>query len=232
VDMLAVTGEIPGATEQTQQLVKGARVGDANNYTDWDVTGHQTMAGNARPWRDQLTDSLNLKVQGTGISTDTTESLVNFDYNAAYNATPASADYLYCNVQLNHDRYLASSLYPHIHWLQAKNYAPNFLLEYRWQINGGAKVTSWTKLLCNTLAFVYSSGTKHQISYAAGIAAPVGSAISDIVQFRIYRDTGNVSTLFGGACPYNTGGNASAGVLAFDVHFQIDSLGSTDEYTK
>jgi hypothetical protein len=139
---------------------------------------------------------------------------------------------MFCNIQLNHDKDLISSIYPHIHWFQEKNYSPNFLLEYRWQINGGTKVTSWTKLVCNSLAYIYSSGSIHQISYASAILVPIGTTLSDIIQFRVYRDTTNVSGLFPGNCPYNTGGNATVMMLAFDIHFQLNSIGSTDEYIK
>jgi hypothetical protein len=96
------------------------------------------------------------------------------------------------------------------------------------------KVTAWTKLKCNTLTFPYTPGTTiHQISdTVAGIAVPVGTTLSDIVQIRIYRDTTNASGAFTGNCPYNTGGNASTPIMSFDVHMEIDSLGSTEEYTK
>lgn len=207
-------------------------VGGASHHCDWDTTGHQTMTGNARPWRDELGDALSVQRSGAGITLNLAEATVDFDYNAAYHATPASADMIYKNVQLNHDKDLSVSIYPHIHWFQAKNYTPNFLFEYRWQINGGAKVTSWTKLKCTNLAFTYTAGTIHQISYSSPIAAPVGSTLSDIVQFRIYRDTSNASGKFTGTCPYNTGGNASCPVLSFDLHFMINSLGSTDELSK
>lgn len=212
--------------------VASLKIGGASNYTNFDTTGHQTMVGNARPWRDQLTDALQLQQNGAGVARNITEGTVEFAANATYNATFTSADALYCNVQLNHDRDLTATLYPHIHWFQEKNYNPNWLLEYRWQTNGGTKVTSWTKLLCNTPAFTYVSGSIHQIHYSAAISVPSGSAISDIVQFRIFRDTTNASTLFAGTCPYNTGGNAVCGMLAFDPHFQINSLGSDDQYVK
>lgn len=42
------------------------------------------------------------------------------------------------------------------------------------------------------------------------------------------RDTDNDSTLFTGVDPYI----GPAHALMFDVHLQIDSLGSTDEYVK
>jgi len=183
-------------------------------------------------WRDELGDILTIQRNGAGITLNIAEATVDFDYNAAYNATPALADMLYKNVQLNHDRNVVSNLYPHIHWLQAKNYSPNFLFQYRWQINGGAKVTAWTFLKCNNLVWVYAAGTIHQISYSLPIAPPVGSTLSDIVQFRIYRDTSNASGQFTGNCPYNTGGNASCPVMSFDVHINLDQIGSTEEYIK
>lgn len=208
-------------------------IGDETNYTRFDQDGHQTMDGNARPWRDELGDALSIKVQGAGISTDLDEGVVNFDSNAAYNANPSLADFLYKNVQLNHDKDLTSMIYPHIHWFQAKDYSPNFLFQYRWQINGGEKTTAWTFLKCNLLALPYTIGTTiNQISYSLPIAVPPGSVLSDVIQFRIYRDTTNASLQFTGTCPYNTGGNASAGVLSFDCHFMINSLGSNEEYEK
>lgn len=187
----------------------------------------------ASAWRDELGDALSLQQNGVGLSITLAESTLDFAHNAAYNVNPALADFAFKNVQLNHDRNLAISIQPHIHWLQSKNYTPNLLFEYRWQVNGGTKVTAWTKLKCTTLTFVYTAGTIHQISdTAAGIAVPVGTTLSDIVQFRIYRDTTNASGEFAGVCPYNTGGNAAVPVLSFDVHLEIDQIGSTEEYVK
>jgi len=194
----------------------------SGNYTDIDSTGHQTMHGDARPWRDEKNDALSLRSQGPGVSANVTESVVEFAASADL------ADYLYCNIQLNHDRDLASILSPHIHFFQAQNAVPNFLVQYRWQLNGGAKVTVWTPLRCNVAAFPYVTGTILQIAEAVSdISPPVGAAVSDIVQFRVLRDTGNASGLFG-ADPYT----GAVGVLSFDAHIQINSIGSTEEYTK
>jgi hypothetical protein len=207
--------------------VDAHRVGDGGteDYTEFDATGHQSMAGDARPWRDEYGDAVTLKVQGTGVSADAAEGTVVYATNAALD------DYLYTNRQLNHDRDETSKIYPHIHFLQAENKTPNFLLQYRWQINGGAKVTSWTSLACKTLAFDYPAGggTIHQIAgTAAGITPPAGSSLSDIVQFRILRDTANASGEVGGADGYS----AAVHILSFDVHIQTNSLGSTEQYEK
>lgn len=173
-------------------------------------------------WRDEIGDALSLQQSGPGVSSNATESTV--DFTTASNLS----DYLYVNVQLNHDRQLTSAIAPHIHFFQASDAVPNFLLQYRWQKNGAAKVTSWTNLKCNTPVFTYVSGTIHQIADSANIAAPSGDNISDIVQFRILRDNANTSTVFTGADPYS----GTVGVIAFDVHLQLDATGSFTEYIK
>lgn len=196
-------------------------LGSISHYTKISAEGHQTMVGDARPWRDEKNDTIGLKVQGTGISIDPDEVTAVYATTADY-----PTDFQYVNVQLNHDRDLSTSIYPHIHWFQAAKESPNFLLAYRWQINGGEKVTDWTPLMCNSLVFTYTEGTIHQISYAKPISSETN--ISDVVQFKIYRDTANDSGLFGDLDPYD----ADVHVLSFDCHVEINSLGSNTEYSK
>jgi hypothetical protein len=206
--------------------------GSDTNYTKIDASGHLTFAGNGRPFLDELGSALILKTQGPGVSTDAEEGVIVFDSGAVYSATWASADVITGNYQLNHDKDLTTDVKPHIHWFQAKNASPNFLMSYRWQKNGGAKTTAWTLIKCNNLAHTYVSGTLNQISYSAAISPPVGTALSDILQIRIYRDTDNSSGLFSGADPYNDLGAASVSILSVDVHKQINSFGSDQEWVK
>lgn len=201
----------------------GVPIGSSTSNYNFDETGHQEMQGDARPWRDELTDALNIRVTGTGVATNNTENTVEFTDTAQM-----ANDYLYLNIQLNHDKDLSSSIYPHIHFFQGSNAVPNFLISHRWQASLGEKVTAWTSLVCNVLAQAYSGTTKNNIAHSAAINPPAGSGLSDIVQFRIMRDTDNDSGLFVGADPYS----GPVGVLAFDVHFVINSMGSTEEYVK
>ena len=199
--------------------------GGTSNHTVFDSTGHQTMVGTARPWRDELGELLTKKKKGARITEDAEEGTVVFATNCV-----VADDHVILNVQLNHDKDLSAGIYPHLHFFQTENAVPNFLLQYRWQVNGAAKTTSWTNLKCTNLAFTYTAGTIQQIAYSAAITPPSGSDLSDIVQFKICRDTANVTTLFPtpGADPFTT----AVHVLMFDVHFQINSIGSTDELTK
>jgi len=200
------------------------KLGDgATNFTQFDSTGHQKMYGTARPWRDALGELLTKKTVGLRITDNAVEGTSDYADNCV-----AADDYKITNLQLNHDKDLTSDIHPHIHWFQSSANVPNWLLQYRWQVNGAAKVTAWTDLKCNTAVYVYTAGTILQKCTSAAIAVPVGTSLSDIVQFRVCRDTANVSTLFAGADPL--AGDAAA--LSFDCHLQMNSIGSDDEYTK
>lgn len=137
-------------------------------------------------------------------------------------------DYAVMNVQLPHSWELGTDLKPHVHWFQVQDNVPNWLIQYRWQKNGGAKTTSWSNLPMNSEAFTYTAGTILQISGGATISPPTGAGLSDIVQFRLLRDNANTSTLFAGADPYTV----TAAAVNFDVHYSLDTLGSQEEYVK
>lgn len=192
------------------------------NYTEFEADGTLEMHGTATVWRDELGDLLQFQSTGAGVSVSTTEASIEF--TTGCNATN---DYVFGNVQLNHDRLNGAVIQPHLHWWQVENNEPHWLLKYRWQKNGSSKVTAWTDLKLDTLAATYVSGTLNQISYnAAGITPPAGDGVSDILQFRLTRDT--TSTVYVGADPYTV----TASATSFDVHIEIDTLGSRSEYSK
>jgi len=193
------------------------------DYTGFKDNGRQEMSGAARGWRDELGDILTIQNSGTGFSLNPSECTVDVIQGANL------SDFLYKNTQLNHDRDLTSNIFPHIHFFQTQNFAPNFLIEYRWQINGGSKVTGWTRIPCNTLVHNYVSGTLNQIATtASGIPVPVGTDISDIVQFKFYRDNANASGEFAGASSYT----GTISLLSFDTHILFDTLGSETQGAK
>jgi hypothetical protein len=198
------------------------KIGTDTDYMDVNESGHLTFHGTARPWRDELGDALILQQQGTGVSTNPVECVVEFAANANLN------DYLYKNIQLNHDRYLISVIDLHIHWFQEAAAVPHFLMDYRWQKLGSSKVTAWTRQKINTPVFTYASGSLHQICKGITISPPTGTNLSDIIQIRIYRDNANTSTLFTGADAYS----GAVGLMSIDAHFMINSTGSDQEYVK
>jgi hypothetical protein len=200
------------------------RIGDlVTNYTKFNNEGHQTMEGNATVWDDLLGDVTGVKVQGTGVELNVTESTL--DYLDSAN----TLDYGFFNFQLSHRWKLGSTIEPHVHFEQTNNAVPNWLIQYRWQRQGQPKTTDWTNYKVNSTAFTYTSGTLNQISDGAGIVPPEDyNQVSDIVEMRLIRDTANTSGLFTGADTYT----GTASVTSMDVHFEIDSIGSDTEYSK
>ena len=97
-------------------------------------------------------------------------------------------------MQLNHDKDLAASSTRTCTGCKPRANVPNWLLQYRWQTQGAAKTTAWTSAKYSTHAATYTSGTINQITKWAAIAPPTGAGLSDIVQFRILRDTANDTT--------------------------------------
>jgi hypothetical protein len=199
-----------------------AMLGQTVNTTSFSTSGIQLMKGAARVWKDHLGDALSLRQSGPGVGYNTTEGTV------AFITTANLSDYIYTNIQLNHDRDETSVIGPHIHWLQTENNTPNWLLQYRWNTIGQTITSGWTNLKCNTNIFPYVSGTLHQISESSDITPPANSMMSDIVQFRILRDNANTSTVFVSADP----STITVGILSFDVHYQLNTLGSKTEYVK
>lgn len=228
IGQLGSTGSITAntftASSGTFTYVKGScsTFGNSTSYSHFEADGTLEFVGDSRTYRDELGDITKLKVVGTAITDDSTDCTVN------YSTQSALTSFQYCNVQLNHDRDLSGNLYPHIHWLQSSGNSPNFLLAYRYLANCST-ATDWTYLKCNTVACVYVSGTLHQKSYTTqAITPPANSTISDILQFKIYRDVANASTVFSSTDDYSL----PAKVLSFDVHLISNTIGSRTELSK
>lgn len=196
---------------------------DTNNIT-FNADGTITLNGTATVFDDKTYDPINLKQAGPGISINLVESSVD------YLTTANDADYMLANIQLSHKKKFATAIYAHLHFWQDRNSVPNFALQYRYQISGGTKTTAWTAVKCNIAAHTYpGAGTINQIAHtASGIIPPALERLSDIIQFRIIRDTANGLGLLYGADPFG----AVASVLSFDVHCEYDTLGSSSEFSK
>jgi len=199
-----------------------AVIGDSSNNSSFTEDGSLVFNGTATVFDDLIGTAMQLKATGVGISINAAENTL--EYLTSANLS----DYAYDNFQMSHKWKMGSTIYPHIHWIQTQNNTPNWLFQYRWQTNGLAKTTVWTNLICKTNAFPYTSGSLNQISYSAGIIPPVGANLSDIIQFRILRDTTNASTRFTGSDTYT----ATAGITSSDIHIEIDTIGSKQEYIK
>jgi hypothetical protein len=202
----------------------GMKVGGQSGVLVVGLYGHQTMSGDARVWRDELGELLTKKKIGQRITENTSEGTVDFAANC-----DKDDDYIITNVQLNHDRDEQEAIYPHLHFIQAQSGVPNWLIQYRWQTLGGFKQDTWNALPLNDTVFNWTGGAIHQIGHTpSGILPPSASRLSDIVQFRLGRDTSNETSLFTGSDP----ATGVAAALSFDVHLHLNSFGSDEQYRK
>jgi hypothetical protein len=204
----------------------GGHFGDENSgdYADFEADGTLVFYGDSTAFRDEFGPLIgqNFTSPAADITTDAAEGTIVFDDSCTL------ADYVSMPVQINHDAKAQSNVYPHIHWWQASSNVPNWLLQYRWQQNGQAKITSWTSVKWASHAFTYTSGTLNQITAFGALSPPANTGVSVILQLRLLRDTNNTSTLFTGADPLTGDANA----MFFDVHIEVDMLGSHEQYTK
>jgi hypothetical protein len=164
-----------------------------------------------------------LENPGSRLTMNTTEGCLTFAANTTL------SDFVIMNIQMSHGWKIGTVVYPHLHWLEEdKTNIPNWLISYRWQINGAAKTSSWTYQAWTSLASAPAVGLNQIAKFGDGISPPVGAGLSDILQIKLFRDTANASTKFKGADPLND----TASVWSFDIHYEKDQTGSDSEYVK
>lgn len=124
----------------------------------------------------------------------------------------------YLTRQMKHKWAIGTDIHPHVHFVQNSALQPTFKMDYRVIQNNGATGGSFTTLTAVVFKFAYTSGSILQIAEFPTIDTSAITTVSAQWEIRLYRDDDVVT----------------GDVLGkeFDLHYQIDSLGSKDEYTK
>jgi len=198
------------------------------NYTEFEIDGSLEFIGDATVWED-------LRFPLSGQRLDSSSGRIDFNYfnggvdyqsNARYPDEPVSM-----LAQLSHGTKF-DEIRPHMHWLQISSDVPNWLLAYK-VIENSETTTKETDFSNHTLltiqshAFTYVSGNLVQISSFGAIDIS-SLGISDCIHFVLFRDSSNTSGEFSGADP----SSSVEFVYEFDVHYEIDTIGSRSEFTK
>jgi len=125
--------------------------------------------------------------------------------------------------QLPHAWAEGTELRPHVHWIQPAAGNVLWQLEYRLtQAIGGAFPTEWTTISNASAVGTYpGSGTYINITAFPPIDM-TGYNISAMVVFRLARVGADASDTLA----------ADISLLEFDIHYQVDSDGSAQEFTK
>jgi len=141
--------------------------------------------------------------------------------------SPTVEEELYFTVQIPHVYKLGSDLYPHVHWTTATGTPSGsnvvWGLEYTLVAVAG---TFPNTVLMTTSTLIPECGTptgtgQHLISPFSPVSG-AGLGISSVLVCRLFRAAGNAADTFP-----NT-----VGLLGFDIHYEQDTQGSRDQWTK
>jgi hypothetical protein len=188
------------------------------------------MEGTAKPWTDVRIEPI---ARTTGANAPSFSQvytngsgsrgvyLYKFD-----NAAGGSEKEIFFTLQMPHE-WDGGEIHMHVHWVALNtetSKAVRWGLEYTWA-EPGASFGNTTILYKSALEGGSADVTANKHSITAWAAIPPSSTqddLSTILIGRVFRDSNHADDTY----------TSDAYLLYIDAHFQLNSLGSTDEYTK
>jgi hypothetical protein len=166
-------------------------------------------------WDDLRFPATQLRVNPATLKPDFDTTNVGFLFDAG------SVETLYLIAQMPHGWKLGSTLYPHVHWEPTTTDTGNvyWRLEYKWTSIGETEPGSWTTL--NVLDAGDGTALKHQI-VSLGTMVGTGQTLSSIISMKLSRVANDGTDTYTG----------EALLKEFDIHYEMDTLGSREEYEK
>lgn len=198
------------------------QVGTYPNIAYISSDGTFRLTGTATAFDDLRVDGLNTRA---GVIAPTDE--VGFRGNSAFqvrNFVHNQADEVQFDIQYPHHWQEGGIVEPHVHfspWITGTQavQAAKFILEYYWaNVNGTFPASPSTYEMVYT--WTGSNQWDHRIADGNGITG-TGFGLSSIMKCRLYRDNTVTNNLAG-----------KVTFLYFDVHYNVDGFGSSDEYAK
>jgi len=127
-------------------------------------------------------------------------------------------EYIILSEQFSHSRKYGTNISPHIHYIQDEVAVPVFVLSYRWYDNGNI-IPNYTNIETTVPVFDYEGSPILQILPFPDIDGSNINFVSSWFEAKLYRKTGD-------------GVTGDILVKSFDIHFEIDSIGSDQMYIK
>ena len=204
------------------------RFGSGANYAETKDDGEIELHGTAKTWED-------LRIipgafQFPGVADPTLEDWQPGGAGATFKVYKfLKNDEVHFTCQIPHNYQEGSDIKPHIHWTPCdRGVAENgntvgWKIDYSWANTDAVFAASATVDLSHAC-----SGTDdlHELT-ASGTITGTNKTISSILVIRLYRsDTNGDDTWVGATAAL------SPAILEFDIHYEIDSLGSDLELVK
>lgn len=192
------------------------KYGDVSNYSTFEADGTLLLVGNSTVWDDIR---VSLVTRGSGGVNPVFSQIQGVLY--AYKFSGTADNEIFFEIQMPHSWREGTTIYPHVHWASNGTSTSNVTwgLSYEWQningIFGGAYSTITNSVAASGVA------KRQQISNIndTGITES-DKKISSMILCRLYR-SGN-----------SDANNDECFLLAFDVHYEVNTLGSREILTK
>jgi hypothetical protein len=206
------------------------KIGDATNYTEVATDGTIVLHGNATVWDDLRIEPT---VRTTGVNSPPFEKyfdngsssrgvyLYSFD-----DAIESSEKEIFFNVQMPHS-WAQTAIYIHVHWLPyaiGSSQTVRWGLEYNWANRGEVfPTTSMVYVSTNEQGDTSLVQNKHYISEFVSMSpTSTQNGISSVLIGRLFRNSSNASDTY----------TNKVGLLYIDVHYEINTIGSSSIHTK
>lgn len=194
------------------------KFGDGSNYSTFEADGTLVFYGNATVWED-LRISLNTRYSGnTTPDLDPfagSSSLLEYTFDGG-----SQMEEIFFEVQLPHSWAEGTTIKPHVHWSPRTAGTGNVVwqFEYTWSNFLGTYPTPTTITVTQA-----ADGTAYKSQIAAfPDITDATKKISSLLMCRLFRDPSHTSDTYAG----------DAYLLGFDIHYEINTVGSRQEYTK
>ena len=210
------------SVQSQEGYYKSLKVGDhqGSDYSEFEEDGTLKFNGAATVWDDLRVPAQNTKLNPLK-SEPAFESLIDGVYCYKFDATNADDESVHFVAQMPHSYKEGSDIYPHLHWTPDSTDTGNVYWSFEYTIaNIGSTIGSTTT--DEVLDAADGTALKHQLVEFSTIDG-TGLTISHMIICRLTRrSTSQATDTFTG----------NAGFLEFDFHFEKDTAGSREEFTK
>lgn len=172
----------------------------------------------ARQWEDLRFSGASLQTHSLYPDFDATNGVWLFD--------ATNTELVYQQAQMPHSWAEGTTLMPHVHWQKTTSASGNVMwrFSYKWAPIGEVMDAAFTDVDSTEVVPATpdnDTADEHLITTFGSLDA-TGKSMSDMLLLKIARIGGDAADTYG----------ADARLLEVDIHYQIDSFGSNQEYTK
>lgn len=209
-------------------------LGDGTNQVKIDSAGHFSLEGAASNYNDIVVPPFSTYLSGangplfTALKNNGSGS-IGVQTFTFQDMGASSEQQVYFSIQMPHSWKEGTTIYPHIHWSPQSNTGGSVVwgFEYSWvDYNSTTPVAfpNSTIITATSSAVTSSDVDKHLITaFNSILPSATQGKISSIMMCRLFRNSSN---------PQDTYNGGNAALLSFDVHYEIDALGSNSQYGK